>query len=160
MIDVSDPRHPRATTYLDDSRGAEPARDSEAQRSAQAPRGRPTNGPGFAVYDLSADCTHPVLKASIELTGSSAHMGNFAPDGLTYYIGQHFRGIGGFMHIVDLSDPSNPKQLPTWQFLGDGRPHGVWLNEGRRGRGRGCTRGNPASSADAGPVFVQDQTGW
>ena len=33
------------------------------------------------------------------------------------------------MHIVDLADPSNPKQLPTWQFLGDGRPHGVWLNE-------------------------------
>ena len=55
-------------------------------------------------------------------------MGNFAPDGMTYYIGQNFRGLGGFMYIVDLSDPSNPKQLPTWQFLGDGRPHGVWLN--------------------------------
>ena len=33
------------------------------------------------------------------------------------------------MYIVDLADPSNLKQLPTWQFLGDGRPHGVWLNE-------------------------------
>ena len=22
----------------------------------------------------------------------------------------------------------NPKQLPTWQFLGDGRPHEAWLN--------------------------------
>ena len=52
-------------------------------------------------------------------------MGDFAPDGLTYYVGQQFRGIGGFLYIVDLSDPSNPKQLPTWQFLGDGRPHGV-----------------------------------
>ncbi len=32
------------------------------------------------------------------------------------------------MYIVDVSDPSNPKQLPTWQFLGDGRPHDVNLN--------------------------------
>ena len=54
-------------------------------------------------------------------------MGNFAPDGMTYYVGQSFRGIGGFLYIVDLADPSNPKQLPPWQFLGDGRPHGVWL---------------------------------
>jgi hypothetical protein len=29
---------------------------------------------------------------------------------------------------VDVSDPSNPKQLSTWQFLGDGRPHDVNLN--------------------------------
>jgi LVIVD repeat len=47
---------------------------------------------------------------------------------MTYYISQSFRGLGGFLYIVDLSDPSNPKQLPTWQFLGDGRPHGAWLN--------------------------------
>ena len=91
-------------------------------------------------------------------------MGNFAPDGLTYYVGQQFRGIGGFMYIVDVSDPSNPKQLPTWQFLGDGRPHDVWLNP--KGflavcpRGRGCTRGNPASSARRRPSLRSDQTGW
>jgi hypothetical protein len=64
----------------------------------------------------------------IELEGSSAHMGNFAPDGLTYYIGQSNRGIGGSLYIVDLTHPSNPKQLPTWQYLGDGRPHEAWLN--------------------------------
>ena len=44
------------------------------------------------------------------------------------------------MYIVDLSDPSNPMQLPPWQFLGDGRPHGVWLNEGRDAVVRGASR--------------------
>ena len=37
---------------------------------------------------------------------------------MTYYIGQAFRGVGGFVYIIDLSDPSNPKQLPPWQYPG------------------------------------------
>ena len=80
------------------------------------------------VHHPSADCRYPVRTASIELEASSAHMGNFAPDGLTYYIGQYNRGVSGSLYIVDLAHPSNPKQLPTWQFLGDGRPHEAWLN--------------------------------
>src|SRR5262245_60819934 len=55
-------------------------------------------------------------------------MGAFAPDGMTYWITQSFRGPGGFVYIVDLTDPSNPQELPPWQFLGDGRPHGLELN--------------------------------
>ena len=53
--------------------------------SSRAPK---NNGPNFAVYDISADCRHPVLKSSIDLPGSEGHMGNFAPDGRTYYVGQ------------------------------------------------------------------------
>ena len=82
-------------------------------------------------------------------------MGNFAPDGMTYYIGQSFRGLGGFMHIVDLADPSNPKQLPPWQFLGDGRPHGVWLNEA----GTRLYAGQPGHSARRRHLRSV-QTGW
>ena len=140
VLDVSDPRHPRVTAYLDDNPAAlnphETLKVNEARKLLAVAE---SQGPGFAVYDLSADCRHPVLKASITLEGSSAHHGNFAPDGLTYYIGQQFRGIGGFLYIVDLTDPSNPQQLPTWQFLGDGRPHGVWLNP--KGFARGVPEG-------------------
>jgi LVIVD repeat len=129
VVDVSDPRHPRVSTYLDDNPAALNPHETlkvNARRKLLAVAER--DGPGFAVYDLSADCSRPVLKASIQLQGSSGHMGGWSPDGLTYYIGQSFRGIGGFMYIVDVSDPSNPQQLPTWQFLGDGRPHDVNLN--------------------------------
>ena len=128
VIDASDPRQPRATTYLDDPVMLDPHETPKTNARRKLLAGAQLNGPGFVVYDVS-NCAQPVLKGSVELTGSQGHMGNFAPDGLTYYLGQAFEGIGGFMHIVDLSDPSNPMQLPPWQFLGDGRPHDVRLSK-------------------------------
>jgi hypothetical protein len=129
VIDASDPTHPVPSAYLDDTPAMltphETLKHNDRRKLLVAGQ---NNGPNFAVYDTSADCRYPVLKASIDLPDGSAHMGNFAPDGLTYYVGQSTLGIGGFLYIVDLTDPSNPKQLPTWQFLGDGRPHEVWLN--------------------------------
>jgi hypothetical protein len=128
VIDVSDPRHSRPTMYLNDTAAAlDPHETLKTNVRRHLLVVAEDDGPGFAVYDTS-DCRHPVLKSNIQLPGSEAHMGNFAPDGRTYYVGQSFRGIGGFLYIVDLSDPSHPQQLPTWQFQGDGRPHGVWLN--------------------------------
>lgn len=128
VVDASDPRHPQVTAYLDDTAAAlvphETVQTNERRHLlvvAQA------DGPDFAVYDIS-DCRHPVLKADIQLPGSRGHMGAFAPDGMTYYLTQSFRNVGGFMYIVDLSDPSHPRELPPWQFLGDGRPHGLELN--------------------------------
>jgi hypothetical protein len=129
VIDASDPRHPQPSAYLDDTPAALAPHETlqTNDRSHLLVVGQ-NNGPGFAVYDTSADCRHPVLKANIQLPGSEGHMGAFAPDGRTYYLTQRFRGIGGFLYIVDLTDPSNPRELPPWQFLGDGRPHGLELN--------------------------------
>lgn len=128
VIDASDPRNPQPTAYLDDTAAAlaphETLKTNEGRHLLVVAQ---NNGPDFAVYDTS-DCRHPVLRADIQLPDNHSHMGNFSPDGRTYYVGQVNRGVGGFLYIVDLSDPSHPRQLPTWQFLGDGRPHGVWLN--------------------------------
>jgi LVIVD repeat-containing protein len=153
VIDASDPRHPRASTYLDDPVMLDPHETLKHNDRRKLLAGAQADGPGFAIYDTSADCSRPVLKSMIELPGSRAHMGNFAPDGLTYYLGQSFRGIGGFMYIVDVSDPSNPKQLPTWQFLGDGRPHGVWLNKAgtRLYAGQPGQFGRPPTHSSFGP---------
>ena len=85
------------------------------------------DGPGFAVYNIK-DCRHPVLMANIKLPGSKGHMGAFAPDGRTYYLTQNYRGRGGHLYIVDLSNPSHPRELPPWQYKGNGRPHGLELN--------------------------------
>jgi hypothetical protein len=127
VIDASDPAHPRQTATLDDPVMLDPHETLKSNARRKLLVGAEVHGPGFAVYDIS-DCANPVLKSSIQLTGSTGHMGHFAPDGMTYYLGQGFEGIGSYMYIVDLADPSNPKMLPPWQFLGDGRPHGVWLN--------------------------------
>jgi hypothetical protein len=130
VIDVSDPQHPQVSAHLTDTAAALVPHETVQtnDRSHLLVAGQAT-GPNFAVYDIS-DCRHPVLKASINLPGSSGHMGAFAPDGQTYYLVQNpcCSGIGGPLYIVDLTDPSNPKQLPTWNFVGDGRPHGLELN--------------------------------
>ena len=128
VVDASDPQHPRVTAYLTDTAAAlvphETVQTSEQRHLLVVAE---ADGPDFAVYDIS-DCRHPVLKADIQLPDSHGHMGAFAPDGRTYWLTQSFRGVGGFVYAVDLSDPSHPRELPPWQFQGDGRPHGLELN--------------------------------
>ena len=158
VVDASDPRHPRASAYLDDPVMLDPHETLKHNDRRKLLAGAQNNGPGFVIYDTSADCSRPVLKSSIELTGSQAHMGGFAPDGLTYYLGQNNRGLGGFMYIVDVSDASNPKQLPTWQFLGDGRPHDVNLNAAgtRLYAGQPGLFGNTGSSIGPNGLVILD----
>ena len=128
VIDASDPRHPQVTAFLDDTVSAlvphETLQTSPRRHILVVSQ---ADGPEFAVYDIR-DCRHPALEAKITLPGSHGHMGAFAPDGRTYYLTQSFRGVGGFLYIVDLSDPSHPRELPPWQFQGDGRPHGLEIN--------------------------------
>src|SRR5436305_4975926 len=128
VVDASNPAHPRVTAYLDNTAAAlvphETVQTYERRHLlvvAQA------HGTDFAVYNIS-DCAHPVLKADVKLPHSRGHMGAFAPDGRTYYLTQSYRGAGGYLVIVDLSDPSHPRELPRWQYLGNGRPHGLELN--------------------------------
>jgi hypothetical protein len=161
VIDASDPQNPQASAYLSDTAAALAPHETP---KVNAQRGLLVvgqyAGPNFAVYDISADCRHPVLKASINLPGSIGHQGNFAPDGMTFYLTQNFFGIGDRLYIVDLSDPSNPQELPPWQFLGDGRPHEVWLNAAgtRLYAGQPGLFGNPLAILGPGPngLVIED----
>ena len=129
VIDASDPQHPVVTANLTDTPAAlNPHETVATNAKTRLLVAAQTDGPNFAVYDIS-DCRHPVLKGSTNASSSSFHhMGAFAPDGKTYYATQNFRGVGGFLYIFDLSDPAHPKSLPPWQYLGDGRPHSLLLN--------------------------------
>jgi len=130
VIDVSDPAHPVVSAHLTDTPAAlNPHETVATNAKARILVAGQNGGPNFAVYDIS-DCRHPVLKSSINLPGSNGHMGAFAADGKTYYLSQNpcCSGTGGPLYIVDLADPSNPKQLPTWTFTGNGRPHSLNLN--------------------------------
>src|ERR1051325_7689021 len=95
VLDVSDPAHPQPTAYLDDTpAGRNPHETLKVNEARKLLAVAENNGPNFAVYDLSADCLHPMLKSSVTLPGSQAHMGGWAPDGKTYYVGQANRGAG------------------------------------------------------------------
>ena len=168
VIDVSDVKNPKVAMFLNDTAAAlSPHETLQVNQKRHLLVVAQNNGPDFAVYDVS-DCRHPVLKADMQLVGSQAHMGNFTPDGMTYYVGQAFRGVGGFVYIIDLSDPSNPKQLPLWQYLGDGRPHGLEFNaegfvpgiaEGTRFyAGQPGLFGEPSNNSSFGPdgLVIED----
>jgi hypothetical protein len=130
VIDVSDPQHPVVSAHLTDTPAAlNPHETVASNANTRVLVAGQSGGENFAVYDVS-DCRQPVLKSSIILPGSNGHMGAFAPDGKTYYLSQNpcCSGVGGPLYVVDLTDPSNAKQLPTWNFAGDGRPHSLDLN--------------------------------
>jgi hypothetical protein len=159
VLDVSNTSHPIATKYLGDTLAmANPHETLRANAGRKLLAGAQNNGPNFAVYSLAHDCRDPTLLASIELTGSQAHMGNFAPDGRTYYLGQNNRGIGGFVYVIDLDDAASPKELPPWQYLGDGRPHGMYLNASgtRMYAGQPGLFGNTGSSIGPDGLVIED----
>jgi hypothetical protein len=159
VIDVSNTSHPVAANYLADTASMlnphETLRSHAGRRILAAAQ---NNGTNFAVYSLARDCRDPKLLASIELAGSQAHMGNFTPDGRTYYIGQNNRGIGGFVYPVDLDDLASPKELTPWQYLGDGRPHGMYFNAAgtRMYAGQPGLFGNTGSSIGPDGLVIED----
>ena len=158
VIDASDPRHPRVTAYLDDTAAARAPHETVAVHAERKLLvvGE-NNGPNFAVYDLSADCRHPVLKSSIDLPGSQGHMGAFAPDGRTYWLTQAGANFNEFLYSVDLTDPSNPVMLPPAQFGDIGRLHALELNP--KGFARGVpegTRGYGGQSGTPDGLVIMD----
>jgi hypothetical protein len=114
VVDASDPRNPQVTTYLDTPAMLKPWESLKVHQGRQLLAAVQFNGPGFAIYDLSADCRHPILKASIEVPGSSGHAGNFTPDGRTYY----GTDIGArTIYAIDVTDPANPTYLGTFPHI-------------------------------------------
>jgi hypothetical protein len=130
VVDVSDPRHPVASAYLDARSMWDPWESLKVNvprkllAAVQSDGGRGEQ-PGFAVYDIS-DCRHPVLKSSVDLSAAvKGHAGHFSPDGRTYY-GAQFR-VGTYP--IDVNNPAEPKLLGVYPGQdGLGMPHDLSLN--------------------------------
>jgi hypothetical protein len=130
VVDVSDPANPRATDYLaETAAGLNPHENLKVNAARGLLALAQSGGPNFAVYDLNEDCAHPRLASTFDVPDSKGHMGGWAEDGKTYYIGQSFRGVGGIMPIIDVTDPYHAKWLLNWTFSGDGRPHDLSTNQ-------------------------------
>jgi len=115
VMDVSDPTNPKATTWLNSPAMIDPWESVKVNPARQLLGGgqRPNGtgpGDGFSVYDISADCTQPALLAAVVLPGSYGHTGQWAPDGMTYYI-TPLRSSPSIV-AVDVSDPNNPAEIP------------------------------------------------
>jgi hypothetical protein len=116
VMDVSNPSQPKATTWLTEPAMIDPWESLKVNPKRQLLAGgqRPTApsfpGTGFAIYDISQDCAHPVLKSSVNFVGSLGHSGQWAPDGNTYYITPLQNSPS--LEAIDTSDATNPKVIP------------------------------------------------
>jgi hypothetical protein len=109
-----------------------------------APMG--SGGPELDLYDLSGDCRHPQLISSTPMSyGVPAdttslkmlmgHEGSFAPDGLTYYVGDISNGAYFAVDITNMTRPKVIARVDTKAAgsLGGG-PHGLSISDdGNRG---------------------------
>ena len=142
VIDLTDPRRPSTTAYLTTSSMLDPwesLKVNERRQLLSADNGQNGGGgPEIDVYDLSDDCSHPQLLASAPVgTGNDGgivlpftpigHEGSFAPDGLTYYVGDT---TNRSYHAIDVSDPSRPKMIASFDMRTIGlASHGLSISE-------------------------------
>ena len=161
VVDLTNPNHPVLTGYLQSISMLDPWESLKVNEprqllvSDQAANGG--GGPAVDVYDISQDCRFPQLLASVPIgTGKDGgslapvapigHEGTFAPDGLTYYIGDLPNKM---YHAIDLTDPTAPRYIASFDMttLGPGS-HGLSVSDdGKRlyvaALGNGTTLSNP-----------------
>jgi hypothetical protein len=155
VIDVTNPSKPTTTGFLQTTSMLDPwesLKVNERRQLLGADNGQNGGGgPEVDIYDLSQDCRHPQLLASLPVgTGTDGsgivhpivgHEGTWAPDGLTYYGGDlRFRPAApasstGQYYAVDASDPTRPKLITSWiTNVAGANVHGMSISpDGKRG---------------------------
>ena len=125
VLDMTNPRKPVKTANL-----LTPAMQSPHESmSLNHKRGllaavsaNPVFYPGIVdIYDLTADCRNPVLKASAPV-GVLGHESGFAPDGNTFYVAALHAPT---VVAIDVVDPMVPKVLGVYQHLS----HGIGVSD-------------------------------
>ncbi len=130
VVDMTDPEHPVRTETLKTPAMQTPHESlvlNEKRGLLVAVMGNPAFNPGVVdVYDVNADCRHPVLQSSSPV-GLLGHESGFAPDGNTFYATSLFNGS---ITAVDLTDPKLPRPLGVYNYPS----HGFALSrDGNRG---------------------------
>lgn len=148
VLDVSDSSNPKLSTTLTTPSMLDPwesLKVNEKRGLLGADTGWNIGGPAFFdVYDIKQDCAHPKLLASVPAQAPVGHEGDWAPDGLTYYVGFQ-------PSMIDVSDPTLPKYIPSTDNKGSG--HGLSVSaDGNRMYAVGASCGNGLKILDTSQV--------
>ncbi len=124
VLDMSNPASPVHTATLTDSLAMLIPHESLNLNTRRgllaADVGNAATLPGeMAIYDISSDCRHPQLKG--QLPTITGHESGFSPDGNTFWVAGGF----GYITAIDVTDPSNPKEV--WR--GTYNSHGLNLSD-------------------------------
>ncbi|MDO9452335.1 MAG: hypothetical protein Q7J29_05685 [Stagnimonas sp.] len=129
VMDMSNPTQPVLTTRLVTPAMLSPHESlvvSKERGVLAAVLGNPAFGPGVVdLYDISADCRSPVLKASLPI-GTFGHESGMSPDGMTFYSASPGTPT---LTAVDISNLS----LPVPMVVTPIQSHGLSIsNDGNR----------------------------
>lgn len=107
VVDVTNRAHPRITTTLTSPAMLDPwesLKVTEKRGLLAAVEGTVSGPLFFDVYDVSKDCTKPVLKSSMPMN-TLGHEGNWSQDGTIYYA----TSVGvNLLTAIDVKDPAAP----------------------------------------------------
>jgi hypothetical protein len=125
-VDASDPEHPEVTDIVK----SPVAKSSHEALEVNQKRGLLVTTQGglvaqyIEVYDVADDCRHPVFLGRYDAGIPIFHGLKVSDDGNTVYATDTFgfTGVGQIMHAVDISDPTNPTRLLTWDPLTENPP--------------------------------------
>ncbi len=70
----------------------------------------------------------PVEVGRLITEGGDVHNAWYWPGGGYAFVGEEDFSAPGVMHVVDVSDPSDPREVATFQVPGE-TPHNFWLDE-------------------------------
>ncbi len=125
VLDMSDPTHPVLTDTLRELPMLSPHESLNLNTTRgllAAVNGNPATLPGLvSIYDVHADCRHPVLD-STSLVARFGHESGFSPDGRTFYATSTALPQ---VTAIDVSDPKNPHAI--WE--GNILAHGMSLSD-------------------------------
>jgi hypothetical protein len=129
VLDMDDPAHPVQTDTLNQAPMLTPheSLNLNVKRGLLAAvNGNPSTEPGLvSIYDVHADCRHPVLD-STSLVARFGHESGFSSDGRTFYATSTALPS---VTAIDVTDPKQPHAI--WQ--GNLLAHGMTLSdEGNR----------------------------
>ena len=160
VVDLTQPDNPVPTGYLQTTSMLDPwesLKVNERRQLLAADNGQNGGGgPQVDIYDLSTDCRFPQLLASVAIgnggdggnlapAGVVGHEGSWAPDGLTYYIGDT---TNRSYQAVDTIDPTKPKYIATFDMKTLGlASHGLSISDDGN-RAYVVTPGIPANLSD------------
>ena len=130
VLDLSNPAKPVRTATLVTPAMQTPHESllvNQKRGLLGAVMGNPAFAPGFIdLYDLNADCRHPVLQSSSPV-GILGHESGFAPDGKTFYATSISTGM---VTAVDVTNPKLPSILGVYDYPS----HGLTVSDdGNRG---------------------------
>ena len=120
-LDVSDPTAPKLTDVVKSpvSKSSHEAIEVNHRRGLLVTTQGGLVAQYIEVYDVSGDCRQPRFLGRYDAGIPLFHGLKVSDDGNTVYATDTFgiTGIGQIMHVVDISDPTNPTRLLKWDPL-------------------------------------------